>query len=163
MFLLRVSSLVGGGFTDFLGSHFCIPAACHLADTPSTAHPPRQQVARGGSGALEMAKHRQNKGTKKHVKNRPKKVRRPPRPGPSLSSRWLLISLRRPWSWAFFEHNNCEATPREWPLRWNSEGARVVYPEEFVIVTGIPLALILRETHVLDTEHRRMPGAEGVF
>lgn len=31
-------------------------------------------VARGGTGALEMAKHRQNKGTKKHVKNRPRKV-----------------------------------------------------------------------------------------
>lgn len=31
-------------------------------------------AARGRNGALEMAKHRQNKGTKKHVKNRPRKV-----------------------------------------------------------------------------------------
>eukprot|EP00903_Cladosiphon_okamuranus_P016387 g15112.t1 len=33
------------------------------------------RVARGGNGALEMSKHRQNKGTKKHVKNRPRKSR----------------------------------------------------------------------------------------
>ncbi|CAM9565853.1 unnamed protein product [Ectocarpus sp. 4 AP-2014] len=35
----------------------------------------RAGAARGGNGALEMAKHRQNKGTKKHVKNRPRKSR----------------------------------------------------------------------------------------
>lgn len=35
-------------------------------------------VARSGCGGLSMAKHRQNKGTKKHVKNRPRKVRETP-------------------------------------------------------------------------------------
>lgn len=34
----------------------------------------RTAVARRGNGALEMSKHVQNKGTKKHVKNRPRKV-----------------------------------------------------------------------------------------
>eukprot|EP00904_Undaria_pinnatifida_P002439 jgi/Undpi1/12196/HiC_scaffold_5.g01872.m1 len=35
----------------------------------------RAGVTRGGCGALAMSKHRQNKGAKKHVKNRPRKSR----------------------------------------------------------------------------------------
>eukprot|EP00752_Nemacystus_decipiens_P002681 g2507.t1 len=52
--------------------------SCKVAASPgdSVALPSsRAGVARGGNGALEMAKHRQNKGTKKHVKNRPRKSR----------------------------------------------------------------------------------------